>query len=215
VLTRRIFVGVNWRRMVVLRRFFDFPIVAKFILEVKSHTASKEIYNRQKSSCKTQSNRFKIKLHNSKTTINSPSFFILFSLAKNYAIVFSIGFFPMIFLFMLGIEPLLVFLFSTSLMLIWSDGFLTYHSLKKGAIELNPIMNWLNKKIGRKWCVYLSRLCGSLFSVIALAMKNLYLILVIVWLFASIVCLSAVALALAVCFDDNENIKDSNYSQNK
>jgi hypothetical protein len=114
--------------------------------------------------------------------------------AKNVLIMFAMGFLPVPILVSVGYDGLLVSVFCISLMLLWTDGFLTLYSLRKDATEINPIMNYLNRKIGLKKGVIVSRIIGCFFPILGLLGNNPYFILVIVWLFSAVVCLNSVTL---------------------
>jgi hypothetical protein len=118
----------------------------------------------------------------------------LFILARNLGCVFVLGFLPVPFLTGLGYDGLLVSVFSISMMLIWTDGLLSIFAIQKGATEINPLMAVINKRIGKKEGVLLSRIVGSLFPTWGLLEKNLYAILAMAWIFAAVVCLNSATL---------------------
>ncbi len=118
----------------------------------------------------------------------------LFGFTRNLAIVFVLGFLPAPFLISIGYAPLLVSVFSISIMLLWSDGLLTLFAIGKGATEINPIISFFNLLVGKKRGVLLSRVVGSILPVVGLLTENLYFVLVIAWLFAAVVCLNSVTL---------------------
>ena len=118
----------------------------------------------------------------------------LFAITRSLVIVFVLGFLPTPFLVNIGYDPLLVSVFSISIMLLWSDGLLTLFATGKGAAEINPIMNFLNWLAGEKKGVWLSRVIGSVLPIVGLFEKNLYFILALAWFFAAVVCLNSVTL---------------------
>ncbi|MGA2308132.1 MAG: hypothetical protein ABSG57_01120 [Candidatus Bathyarchaeia archaeon] len=118
----------------------------------------------------------------------------LFNLAKSSALVFALGFLPVPFLIHVGYAPLLVCSFSMALMLLWSDGLLTLFSIRKGATEINPIINFLNNIAGEKRGVLLSRVVGSIFPLVGLLERNLYFTLAISWVFAAVIFLNSATL---------------------
>jgi hypothetical protein len=80
-------------------------------------------------------------------------------------------------------------------MLIWTDGLLTLFALERGiSSEVNPILALTNKLVGKKEGILLSRIVGSLLSVLGLVEKNLYVVLVLAWVFAAVVCLNSLSL---------------------
>jgi hypothetical protein len=117
------------------------------------------------------------------------------SFAKSFLLIFALGFIPIPFLINAGYNLILVSGFSIALMSIWSDGFLTLHALKKGATEINPLMNFLNKIIGEKKGFLVSRICGSVLPLVGLLLKNVYFVLLLALLFSALVCLSSFELA--------------------
>lgn len=118
----------------------------------------------------------------------------LFILARNLSCVFVLGFLPTLFLTRLGYDGLLVSVFSISIMIIWTDGLLSIFAIQKGATEINPLMTVINKRIGKKEGVLLSRIAGSLFPIWGLLEENLYAILAMSWVFAAVVCLNSATL---------------------
>lgn len=130
------------------------------------------------------------------------------NLIKNVLVVFAIGFLPVPILTSAGYDGLLISVFCTSLMLLWTDGFLTLYALRTNATEINPLMSYLNKKIGEKKGVVLSRVIGCFFPIAGLLGRNSYFILALVWLFSAVICLNA--LTLARHFDVSVDVKDSN-----
>ncbi len=128
-------------------------------------------------------------------------------LARNLLIVFALGILPIPMLIWFKYDILTACLFSLSLVLIWTDGFLTYYAFNENAKELNPMMDKLNQRIGKKGGLFLSRFIGSSLALIALLMGNLYLLLLIAWLFSIVICLGAIALAFS--FDKNKHIEDT------
>jgi hypothetical protein len=127
----------------------------------------------------------------------------LLELTKNSAVVFLLGFLPAPFLVSAGYPPLLVCIFSISIMLLWSDGLLTLFAIGKGATEINPIVKFLNWIAGKKRGVLLSRIVGSILPIIGLLENNLYFVLAIAWLFAAVVCLNSITLFSV--FDEKVN----------
>jgi len=81
-----------------------------------------------------------------------------------------------------------------ALMLLWSDGLLTLFSIRKGATEINPIINFLNNIAGEKRGVLLSRVVGSIFPLVGLLERNLYFTLAISWVFAAVIFLNSATL---------------------
>ena len=133
--------------------------------------------------------------------------------AKCFLTVFAIGFLSVPFLINAGFDSMLVCGFSMSLMLLWTDGFLTLFALGKGATEINPLMNYLNKKMGKKRGVLLSRVVGSILPIVGLLMRSFYFVLLLAWLFSALVCLSS--LELVQHFDKSPNVKDTNACKNQ
>jgi hypothetical protein len=132
----------------------------------------------------------------------------LLSFVKNVLIVFMLGFIPIPILKSVGYDGLLVSTFCISLMLLWTDGFLTLYAIRKGATEINPLMKYLNRKIGDKKGVVLSRIVGVIFPIVGLLESNPYFILVLIWLFSAIVCLNS--LTLVRHFNVSVDVKDAN-----
>ena len=118
----------------------------------------------------------------------------LSSFAKSFLVVYALGFLSSPFLINIGFHLIPVTLFSISLLLVWSDGFLTLYALNKGGTEINPAMSFLNKKLGKKMGFLISRIGGSALLVLGLLTENLYFLLLLAWLFSGVVCLSAVQL---------------------
>jgi len=118
----------------------------------------------------------------------------LYGITKSLAIVFILGFLPAPLLVYIGYEPLLVSVFSISIMLLWSDGLLTLFAMKKGATEINPIINFFNWLIGKKKGILLSRIVCSFLPIVGLLEKNLYFVLAMTWLFAAVICLNSLTL---------------------
>lgn len=80
--------------------------------------------------------------------------------------VYALGFLSVPFLVNAGFGLILVVIFSITLMLIWSDGFLTLYALNSRGTEINPVMSILNKKDGKKEGFLVSRLGGSALLVV-------------------------------------------------
>lgn len=118
----------------------------------------------------------------------------LYGFTKSLAIVFILGFLPAPLLVCIGYEPLVVSVFSISIMLLWSDGLLTLFAIKKGATEINLIIAFFNWLVGRKKGILLSRIIGSILPIVGLLEKNLYFVLAMAWLFAAVVCLNSITL---------------------
>jgi hypothetical protein len=119
----------------------------------------------------------------------------LLTTIKNIIVVMVIGFVSANILSILGFANLLVVAFSMGLMLMSADGFLTKFALKNGAIEVNPLMDYLNKKIGDNKGILLSRITGLLILSIGLLANNAYFCLAIAWLFCMVVLLNSANLA--------------------
>ena len=115
--------------------------------------------------------------------------------AKSFLVVYALGFLFIPSLLSAGYDHMLIVSFSISLMLLWSDGFLTLYALSRGATEINPLMNVLNKKIGKKGGFLVSRVVGSILPVVGLLIRNIYFVLLLAWLLSGVVCLSSVELA--------------------
>lgn len=130
------------------------------------------------------------------------------SFAKSFLVVFALGFLIVPFLVNAGFDLILVIVFSITLMLVWSDGFLTLYALDKGGTEINPIMFILNKKIGKKAGFLVSRVGGSALLVLGLLVRNVYFLLLLAWLFSGIICLSSVELAEHL--HENPDVKNAN-----
>jgi hypothetical protein len=86
-------------------------------------------------------------------------------------------------------------------------GLLSIFAIQKGAREINPLMVVVNKRIGKKKGVLLSRIVGSLFPIFGLLEKNVYAILAMSWVFAAVVCLNSATL-LSVSLEGS-NAKDT------
>jgi len=145
------------------------------------------------------------------------SFIPLTVFAKNIIIVLLLGFASANILSFLGYANLLVVSFSMALTLMSADGFLTLFALKNGALEVNPIIGFLNKKIGDWKGILISRFIGFLILSVGLLANNPYFCLVIAWLFCMVVCLNSATLASSRMSNTNinTNVKDTSNSDNK
>lgn len=94
----------------------------------------------------------------------------------------------------LGYDRIALSLFSISLLLMWSDAFLTYCALNIEAKEINPLLLALNKLVGRKRGLFASRLFGSALSLYGIVREDQYFLLVISWIFAIVICTNSVSL---------------------
>jgi hypothetical protein len=136
---------------------------------------------------------------------------------KNIAIVLVIGFASANTLSLIGFDNLMSASFSMGLMLISTDGFLTVYALRNGFLEANPIMNFLNEKIGETKGILVSRAIGFIILSGGLITNNAYFCLAIAWMFCFVVCFNSVNLASKSRLSnsiENRYIEDSSNSHN-
>lgn len=138
---------------------------------------------------------------------------VLLSLTKSLGLIFIIVVLLPLPFFMLNYERELISLFSISLLLVWTDGFLTYYAVVRlGATELNPLVRGLSKIMSWKKSILLSRLVGSLFSYYGLIEKNQPFLVVLSWIFSIVICFNSISLSLRsfknVEYHDADNSND-------
>lgn len=118
----------------------------------------------------------------------------LLALARNLGVVFVLCV-PLSLLFLgMGYDRGLIIAFSIANLLVWTDGFLTFFALKMGATEINPFIAILNRLVGKKRCLFASRIVGSMFCVFGLMEKNQSVLLAIAWIMSIVICINSVTL---------------------
>ena len=125
---------------------------------------------------------------------------LLLSLAKSLGVVFILAVVVPLPFLILGYNEVSVSLFSTCLLLFWTDAFLTYFVLNRNMVaECNPIISFLNKFCGIKKGLLLSRLLGSALLVYGLILeRSPYWLLAVTWILAILLCTNSVTLILSL-----------------
>jgi len=136
----------------------------------------------------------------------------LLSLAKSLGLCFIlVVLIPLPFL-IFGYDKITLSLFSISLLLVWSDAFLTLFSLRIGAKEINPLMISLCRILGRKKGLFISRLFGSALLLHGMIREDQHFLLVVSWIFAIVMCINSVSLFSR--FQKDENCKNADKTNN-
>jgi hypothetical protein len=97
----------------------------------------------------------------------------------------------------IGFDKSLVGLFSISLVLLWTDGFLTIFCLSQGHYEANPVMRIFLKFLGQTRGVILSRIIGSLFLIVSIVLMKPEWLMAVAIIFCFVVCSNTFLLMLS------------------